>query len=279
MNCADLLEDSLLRLDEKKLRELTHQELILRSIEIAYAARRYQGQLKQSQAFLKKKSNELLLQKQFLQEAKLAFADKVITTHTDSSQRTLRAKSYAAAAAWGSTENHKYNQSTVALKIKSCGAGDLNVELMDKLFKSKEDGNPIHLKGSNKDGKGFITFRSHQDAEKAINIIETREECQAVRNEPRTHEKLYTAIGLYASIGNMEDLKEEINFRNSFMNGTLVKVIQIHKCSEKDLGHVKQFFRSAAVRDEALRKNKIHTSYKLVETVPVDGGQTMLQMQ
>lgn len=137
MNCADLLEDLLFRVDEKELRELTHQELILRTIEIANAARRYQGQLKQSQAFLKAKSNELLIQKQLLQEAKLSFADIVIGTHTDSSQRTLGAKSYTAAAVWGSTENHQHDQTTVAFKIKSSGVGDLNVGLMDKLFKSK----------------------------------------------------------------------------------------------------------------------------------------------
>jgi hypothetical protein len=78
----------------------------------------------------------------------------------------LGAKLYAVAAAWGSTENKKHNQTTVAFKIKSSGARDLNVGLMNKLFKSKENGNPIPLKVSRKDDKGFITFRSHQNAEK-----------------------------------------------------------------------------------------------------------------
>jgi hypothetical protein len=78
----------------------------------------------------------------------------------------LGAKSYAVVAAWSSTENKKHNQTTVAFKIKSSGARYLNVGLMNQPFKSKENGNPIPLKFSRKDDKVFITFRSHQDAEK-----------------------------------------------------------------------------------------------------------------
>jgi hypothetical protein len=141
---------------------------------------------------------------------------------------------------------------------------------MDKLLNSKTSGNPIALKVSRKDDKGFITFQSQQDVDKALNIIKNSEECKAVMNDPKTQEKLYPAIGLFAPISDMAELKDGISFRNSFMRDTLVKVIQIHKCKEPDVGHVKLFFSSAASRDEALLRSKIHTSYKLIKIVPID---------
>ncbi|XP_032782660.2 uncharacterized protein LOC116920666 [Daphnia magna] len=196
---ADSLEDSLLKVDERELSELTHKELIQRTLNIAYAARKY-----------------------------------------------------------------------------------LNVGLMDKLLKSKEIGNPIPLRVNTKDDKGFITFQNQQDADKALDIIRTSEECKAVINDPRTQEKLYPAIGLFVPIENMDELKEDINFRNSFIEGTLQKIVQIHKCNDQDLGHVKMYFTSAAVRDEALSRNKIHTRYKLIKIVPIDvnrESKAMLQMQ
>lgn len=266
---ADSLEDSLLKVDERELSELTHKELIQRTLNIAYAARKYQVQLKQTQSFLIAKTSELEKQKQLFQEAKLAFADKVIAAHTESSQRNEGTKSYAAAAR-GPSENHKHNQTTVAFKINRTSAGELNVGLMDKLLKSKEIGNPIPLRVNTKDDKGFITFQNQQDADKALDIIRTSEECKAVINDPRTQEKLYPAIGLFVPIENMDELKEDINFRNSFIEGTLQKIVQIHKCNDQDLGHVKMYFSSAAVRDEALSRNKIHTRYKLIKIVPID---------
>jgi hypothetical protein len=90
--------------------------------------------------------------------------------------------------------------------------------------------------------------------------------CHEWTKNPR--EALSSHRSLCPNRKNTEDLKEEIYFRNSFINGTLVKVI--HKCSEQDLGHVKLFFSSAAVRDEALNRNKIQPSYQLIKIVPID---------
>ncbi|KZR98073.1 Uncharacterized protein APZ42_006689, partial [Daphnia magna] len=123
-----------------------------------------------------------------------------------------------------------------------------------------------------KDDKGFIIFQNQQDADKALDIIRTSEECQVVINDPRTQEKLYPAIGLYVPIENMDELKEDINFRNSFIEGTLKKIVQIHKCNDQDLGHVKTYCSSAAVRDDSLSRNKIHTRYKLIKIVPIDAN-------
>jgi hypothetical protein len=141
---------------------------------------------------------------------------------------------------------------------------------MDKLLNSKTSGNLIPLKVSKEDDHGFITFQNQQDANKALSIIKNREECKAVLNDPKTQEKLFSAIGLFAPIGVMANLKDEISFRNSFMGDTLVKVIQIHKWKEDNLGHIKLFFSSAATTDEALLRSKIHTSYKLIKNVPID---------
>ncbi len=134
---------------------------------------------------------------------------------------------------------------------------------------SKTSGNPILLKVSKKDDKGFITFQSQQDADNALNIIKNSEECKAIMNDPNTQEKLYPAISLFAPSGDMAELKDEISFRNSFMRDTLVKVIQIHKFKEPDVSHTKLFFSSAASRDEALLRSKINTSYKLIKIVPI----------
>ncbi|KZS06380.1 Uncharacterized protein APZ42_030179 [Daphnia magna] len=195
---ADSLEDSLLRVDERELSELTHKELIQRTLNIAYAARKYQGQLKQTQSFLNAKTSELEKQKQLFQEAKLAFADKVIAAHTESSQRN---------------EGAKVNT---------------------------------------KDDKGFITFQNQQYADKALDIIRTNEECQAVINDPRTQEKLYPAIGLFVPIENMDELKEDINFRNSFIEAPPREVRRCYKCN--NCGHTSSHCK--APRQPAMEDNQ-----------------------
>lgn len=217
---------------------------------------------------LKAVKEQLKEQHHLLKEAKIAFADKILTAHSE--HKIGGVKSYATVTK-GSTENHKHSQTTLACKINTSSSDkDFNLNLMDKLLNSKTSGNPIPLKVIRKDDKGFITFQSQQDADKALNIIKNSEECKAVMNDPKTQEKLYPAIGLFAPIGDMAELKDEISFRNSFMRDTLVKVIQIHKCKEPDVGHVKLFYSSAASRDEALLRSKIHTSYKLIKIVPID---------
>ena len=268
LTACEVFENALFSIDEKELYDLNKNELIERVISIAKNAKRYQGQLHQSQSHLKAVKQQLKEQQQLLAEAKIAFADKIIASHSEI--KTGNIKSYASVTK-GLTENHKHSQTTVALKINTPSADKVfNLNLMDKLLNSKTSGNPIPLKVTRKDDKGFITFQNQQDANKALSIIKTSEECKAVFNDPKTQEKLFPAIGLFAPIGDMADLKDEISFRNSFMGDTLVKVIQIHKCKEDDLGHIKLFFSSAATRDEALLRSKIHTSYKLIKIVPID---------
>ena len=227
LTTCEVIENALFSIDEKELYDLNKDELIERVIFIAKNAKRYQGQIHQSQSHLKAVKQQLKEQQQLLIEAKIAFADKIIASYSEI--MTDNIKSYASVNKVP-TENHKHSQTIVALKINTPSADKVfNLNLMDKLLNSKKSGNPIPLKVTRKNDKGFITFQNQQDANKALSIIKNSEECKAVFNDPKTLEKLFPAIGLFAPIGYMADLKEEICFKNSFMGDTLVKVIQIHK--------------------------------------------------
>lgn len=101
-------------------------------------------------------------------------------------------------------------------------------------------------------------------------ILTNSTTCRGIINDLKTQIKLYPAIGLFAPEGDLKELKEEIEFRNGFIADSLVKIVQIHKCEEPDLIHIKLFFNSPEVRDEAIYRAKIHTSMKKIKIVPID---------
>jgi hypothetical protein len=267
--------NNLLCTDEKELKEMNHNELIERVIAVAKAAKKYQGQLQQAQSFLKEAKEELKQQQQIMTNYKIAFADRMFESYekTANQPHIQETKSYAAATkgATNNAANHKHAQSTLAFSIDSSGADkELNIKLIDTFLDAKAAGNPVPLSVNRKDDKGYITFPNQEDAEKARMILTNSTTCRGIINDLKTQIKLYPAIGLFAPEGDLKELKEEIEFRNGFIADSLVKIVQIHKCKEPDLIHIKLFFNSPEVRDEAIYRAKIHTSMKKIKIVPID---------
>lgn len=267
--------NNLLYDDENELKGMNHDELIERVIAVTKAAKKYQGQLQQTQTFLKEAKEELKQQQKIMTDYKIAFADRMFESYkkTANQQPIQEIKSYAAATkgTTNNSANHKYAQSTLAFSIDPSGADkELNIKLIDNLLDAKAAGNPVPLSVNRKDDKGYITFPNQEDAEKARMILTNNTTCKGFINDLKTQVKLYPAIGLFAPEGDLKELKEEIEFRNGFIEDSLVKIVQIHKCKEPDLIHIKLFFNSPEVRDEAVYRAKIHTSMKRIKIVPID---------
>jgi hypothetical protein len=154
LTACEVIENAHFTIDEEELNGLNKDELIARVISIAKNGNKCQGQLHQTQLHLKAVKEQLKEQYHLLKEAKIAFADKILTAHGE--HKIGGVKSYAAVTK-GLTENHKHSQTTLACKINTSSSDkDFNLNLMDKLLNSKTSGNPIPLKVSRKDDKGFI---------------------------------------------------------------------------------------------------------------------------
>lgn len=161
-------------------------------------------------------------------------------------------KSYAAAASKSVTIVAKLNP--------EADSSNLNGDTMDKFFQSKSE-YPTLQSFSKKDNVARFKFNSEADAQKAKQLIEAESTIKVSVKSVTQHKLEYPIAVFGTGTENLEELKNEMEFRNEILRGNISRIKPLSKLK----GHVKIYVTSKKCEEAVIQARKISMKNAAVE--------------
>ena len=190
---------------------------------------------------------------------KVAFADEAFKAFTSKCEQVASCSSLASS-----------ESSTLVVTVKETAANELfDTQVIDQLLDAADSG-PVPQTVRMKEGKVFISFSDAVQSGRAKAMMESKPESVRLFQTVNTQPKLYPAIILNVDVGDLEALKNELVFRNSFLKNSIKKFLPIFRSQNNVTGHAKLFFDDKSLRDTVLKAGRLFAFGRRSRVVEVD---------
>lgn len=221
---------------------------------------------------LEDKKDQIKCLKDEAVQMKVSFADHVLSLKQTCSSGlaglppsgpSVSGLSYASVA------RNNLSGSVLVAKCADTSAPPLNVQAVEKLLDTPNSGLiPSHVRFKN--NRVFVTLDNELAVAKAAAILNNKPEFHSHFETASKLTVSYPVVALFVNVSDLDNLKKELEHRNSILRGQIQSVKVIFTKPQTTEGHVKIFLKSRAARDDilALRRASVFGTYYRI--VPVD---------
>lgn len=237
----EVKKDPLQEIDLGNLEKLNQNSLaqIVRSL-----AKSYEKQ----KEYIKKLENGNFALQQELNNVKIAFADKAYKILASGSKL-----SYASAVK-GCQQDESGKAVLVAESVLSTS---VDINQVDLLLGSRSNG-PVAQAVRQKEKKVILTFSNNKEMNAAKTIIESSTEGKKIFKSVTSSIKYYPVLAKYANLEHDEEtIKSELRYRNPVLRDHLASIKVVFRSSDPNIGHIKIWLTSAAVRDVIIKRGEL----------------------